>query len=599
MSYREEYPRPQFERKEWQNLNGKWEFAFDDDDMGMNEKWYKGEAVFDRVIQVPFVYQAKLSGIRETLSHEIVWYKRNFHVKKEAGKEILLHFGAVDYEARVFINGEQVICHEGGHTPFEADITDYLKEDGEQIVVVRVYDPAVDEWIPRGKQFWEKEPRGIWYTNSTGIWQSVWLESVSEKRIETAAFTTRFEEGKENIVCKGKKTDAKDFLVYKVWLGTDEIISGRINWKSDVLDFDVDLIQNHIFRTNFHDAGIAWTPETPILFDVELKLVGENDRVFDTVKSYFGFRKIHTEQQMVYLNNKPYYQKLVLDQGYWPDGLLTAPTDEDFKKDIELAKEMGFNGCRKHQKMEDPRFLYWADRSGYLVWGESASVPMYSSVSAQRQMKEWSEIINRDYNHPCIITWVPLNESWGVKDIRSNRMQQHFSQAMYHYLHALDPTRLVVSNDGWEMTETDICAIHNYSHGQKEENGKYNEYCEMLRTTENLLHYPPSVRDIYAKGFQHQKEPILLTEFGGVGFASAGEAGWGYTSVADEKEFVEEYERIMKAVYASEGLWGFCYTQLCDVEQEINGMLTYWRKPKCSLEKIRQINEMYHLSRIH
>lgn len=599
MVYREEYPRPQFVRSGWKNLNGEWEFAFDDEDVGLSEKWYRKEKRFDKTIQVPFVYQSKLSGIGETAGHDIVWYKRTFSAKREKGKEMLLHFGAVDYEASVYVNGELAIRHEGGNTPFTADITKLLKEDGQQLLVVRVYDPQTDEWIPRGKQFWEEESRGIWYTNSTGIWQSVWLESVSEKRIENVKFTSRFDAGKENIVCRGKRIGSGDLLAYTITLKEEEIASGTISWKNEILDFDVDIIQNHIFRMNFHDEGIAWTPETPTLFDVKLKLLDKNGVVHDRVQSYFGFRKVHTENHMVYLNNKPYYQKLILDQGYWPDGLLTAPADSDLKKDIELAKKMGFNGCRKHQKMEDPRFLYWADRLGYLVWGESASAPMYAAVTVERQMKEWGEVVERDYNHPCIITWVPLNESWGVPGIRENRKQQHFSQTMYHYLHALDDTRLVISNDGWEMTETDVCAIHNYSHGQKEETGKYQEYCEMLSTAESLLHYPPSVRDIYANGFSYQNEPILLTEFGGIGFDVSGEQGWGYTSARSEKEFLEEYERIIKAIYHSSGLWGFCYTQLCDVEQEINGMLTYQREPKCSLEKIRQINEMYHPERIH
>lgn len=299
---------------------------------------------------------------------------------------------------------------------------------------------------------------------------------------------------------------------------------------------------------------------------------------------------------MVYLNNRPYYQKLVLDQGYWPEGLLTAPTDEDFKKDIELTKEMGFNGCRKHQKVEDPRFLYWADKLGFLVWGECAASPYYSETAAARLTKEWVEIVERDYNHPSIVTWVPVNESWGVPTIRTNKQQQNHSLALYHLIHSLDATRLVISNDGWELTKTDICAIHNYNHGRKEETAKYEYYKESLATKDQMLKSQPAHRGIYANGFSHEGEPILLTEFGGIGFKVGEDAGWGYTSVKTEEEFVEDYRRIMEAVYASKILHGYCYTQLTDVEQEINGLLTYNREPKCDLKKIREINDMWHLS---
>ena len=213
-------------------------------------------------------------------------------------------------------------------------------------------------------------------------------------------------------------------------------------------------------------------------------------------------------------------------------------------------------------------------------------------------MDEWAETVARDYNHPCIVAWVPINESWGVPKIGENRMQQSFSLAMYHFLHAVDDTRLVVSNDGWEMTKTDICAIHNYRHGEKGEEKVYREFCDMLSTRENLVRYPSTCREIYAEGYHYEGEPILLTEFGGIGFDVSGEPGWGYSRAETEEEFVEEYRKILEAVYASRGLWGFCYTQLTDVEQEINGLLTYDRKPKCSPEKINQINSGYHISRI-
>lgn len=598
MSRKNQYPRPQFVRSQWENLNGSWEFAFDDADRGISEKWYEPGKHLNREIQVPFVYQCELSGINDQAPHDIVWYKKRFSVEKqEEGKELLLHFEAVDYEAVVYVNGQQAGKHTGGYTPFSVNMTPYLAE-GEQEVTVRVWDSHTDELIPRGKQFWDGESRSIWYTNSTGIWQSVWMEWVPEKRLEHVRFTSLYDQGKIQMQCEGAGICEGDSLYYKIRLKDKVLAEGTQVWLRDTLDFSVDIINGRIFNTNYHEPGISWTPENPVLLEVELEVRKSDGQCTDRVQSYFGFRKVHTEHGMVYLNNRPYYQKLVLDQGYWPQGLLTAPDDEALVKDIELAKAMGFNGCRKHQKVEEARFLYWADKLGFLVWGECAAPTMYDRKSVNRTLKDWSEIVERDYNHPCIVTWVPINESWGVPGIQRNKMQQSFSETMYHYLHAVDDTRLVVSNDGWNMTVTDICAIHNYSHGQKEETEKYEEYKETLSTKENLIGQPPSCWDIYAKGYSHQGEPILLTEFGGIGFEVSKQKGWGYSSVNSEKEFLEDYRRIMDAVYASEGLWGYCYTQLTDVEQEINGLVTYDRKPKCDLAEIKKINDGYHKNRI-
>lgn len=593
MTVRNEYPRPQFVRNEWNNLNGEWDFAFDDKDCGITEKWYEAGVEFDRKITVPFVYQCSLSGVGQKKSHCIVWYKKQFQ-QPTVGREerLVLHFGAVDYFASVYLNGQLVAEHAGGHTPFSVDITPYLAE-GTQNLAVRVYDPY-DEEIPRGKQFWKSTPKGIWYTNSTGIWQTVWMEKISSKHIHDVKFTPIFDEGKVAVVCEGHCVTPGDLLCFEITYQNERVVSGSLNWDTDILEWDVDVVQRKIFHTNFHDAGRAWSPEHPNLFDVCLQLKNASGEITDEVRTYFGFRKIHTENGIVYLNNKPFYQRLVLDQGYWKNGLLTAPTDEAFQQDILAAKEMGFQGCRKHQKMEDPRFLYWADKLGYIVWGECASAPVFSQKSVNRLMQEWEEIVQRDYNHPCILVWVPLNESWGIPYIHSNRMQQHFSQMMYHYLHAVDQTRLVISNDGWEATETDICAIHNYMHGEADEKEKYQIFKETLSTRENLLSMPPAHWDIYAKGFANQGEPVMLTEFGGIGYEASDEKGWGYTSVKNEEEFILEYRRVLDAVFASKGLWGFCYTQLYDVEQEINGLLTYDRKPKCDLEQICEINRQYH-----
>ncbi|WP_059173556.1 glycoside hydrolase family 2 [Bacillus sp. FJAT-27445] len=595
MTYRHEYPRPQFVRNEWLNLNGEWDFAFDDENVGVREKWFQKGDAFDRKITVPFAYQSKLSGIHDPSFHDHVWYRREFSVPEGwKGKRAVLHFGAVDYRAWVYVNGQFVGFHEGGHTAFSLDITDELTW-GTETVVVRVEDPSTDETIPRGKQFWVEKSDAIWYTRTTGIWQTVWLEPVGTASLSKLRLTPDIDRGDVIVEFDVKGDSAKKYAEIEISFKGERVARDTIELAESYTKRAINLYNRKIFRTSFHHIGWNWSPENPNLFDIKLSLKDtENDTVYDEVESYFGMRKIHAENGMVYLNNKPYYQKLVLDQGYWPEGLLTAPSDEDLKKDIELAREMGFNGCRKHQKVEDPRFLYWADQLGFLVWGECAAFPSYSEDAAARLTREWIEIIERDYNHPSVVAWVPVNESWGVPFIKNNKQQQHHSLAMYHLIHSVDPTRLVISNDGWELTKTDICAIHNYNHGGSEETAKYEEFKESLSTKENLLNSKPALRGIYADGFEYQGEPILLTEFGGIGFKAGDDSGWGYTSVKDEFEFVEDYRRVMEAVYASKALHGFCYTQLTDVEQEINGLLTYDRKPKCELAKVKEINDMWH-----
>ncbi len=600
-SMRTEYPRPDFKRESFVCLNGPWNFDFDDHKVGMDEKWFLDHD-FAKKIEVPFAYQTKLSGIHDRTFHDVIWYERSFTVDtKEKGKDVLLHFGAVDYIAQIFVNGVLAGQHEGGDTAFTVNATPFIDwSKAEQSLCLRVFDPGEDETIPRGKQFWEEESKGIWYTPTSGIWQSVWLEYVSKQRIDHVHFTSRFEEGCEQIRVFLHGNCSNHTVKIIVSFEDELVAETTVHCIGQEVSACVDLVQNHIFRTNFHNDGRAWTPENPHLYDVKLLLVRADGSVADAVDSYFGFRKVHIENNMVYLNNKPYYQRLVLDQGYWPEGLLTAPSDEALRYDIEAAKKLGFNGCRKHQKAEDPRFLYWADKLGYLVWGECASVPTFGENQIRREMSLWAEVIERDFNHPSIICWVPLNESWGIPNIHGDRQQQHYSQAMYHLIHALDPTRLVISNDGWEQTESDICAIHNYEHGNDDEPKKQEEFKKMLSGRDELLHHPCGVWDVYAKGFENHGAPIILTEFGGIGFdVNSNEAkGWGYTSAADEEQFVKDYRRVLDDVIASPVLAGYCYTQLTDVEQEINGLMTYDRRWKCDPDVIRSINTQYRRLRV-
>lgn len=587
---RTEYPRPQLVRENWMNLNGEWSFSFDDKDLGLQEKWFSEDKELDRTITVPYVYQSEMSGINSQDNHEILWYKKDITLPNSfKNKEVILHFGAVDYSSDVFVNGQKVGSHTGGHTSFSFNVSPFISS-GKATVTLRVYDPRKEESIPRGKQTWEKEPHSIWYTNSTGIWQTVWLEAVEKEHIDSIYLTPDIDKGQIKVKTRFSNYLYGKMLNYEIVFKGDTILksSFEVSSKSHAVTFD--LHQGSIFRTSHHDNGWHWTPEEPNLFDINVSL-SDDTHVLDTVSSYFGMRKVHTENGKIYLNNKPYYQKLVLDQGYWPQSLMTAPSDDALKEDIIIAKDMGFNGCRKHQKVEDPRFLYWADQLGYLVWGESASAHYFDESAVPLVTNEWLEIIERDYNHPSLVAWVPFNESWGINDVGRDKVQQHYTQTLYHLIHTLDDTRPVISNDGWEMTETDICAIHHYGHGESDEAEKYAYFKQDLKTEYNLLQSISANRSIYADGFKHEGEPILLTEFGGIGYKKDSQDGWGYSSVDSDDAFISEYKRIMEAVYESEALAGYCYTQLYDVEQEINGLLTYNRTPKIALSEIKAIND--------
>ncbi|UOF90660.1 glycoside hydrolase family 2 [Fodinisporobacter ferrooxydans] len=585
---RNEYPRPQFQRKEWLNLNGSWDFAFDDQNIGIQEKWY---LQFPNAleIQVPFAYQTKLSGIFDPTFHDVIWYKRSINVPGAwNGKEILLHFGAVDYRAWVYVNGQLVKYHEGGNVPFHANITDLLKKDGNE-VAVRVEDPSTDETIPRGKQYWHEQSESIFYTRTSGIWQTVWLEPVESCRIDQVKFTPDIDTGDITVECNVRlpirpvaSSASRLTLETLIYFQDQLIVANHSTVLEPYTKQTYHLRNRRIDRSNAHGPGWYWSPEAPNLFRVVFQLRND-DRVLDEVESYFGMRKISVENGQILLNNKPYYMKLVLDQGYFPDGLLTAPSDDDLKRDIELAKEMGFNGARKHQKVEDPRYLYWADRLGFLVWGEMANCVEFSEDAIRRLTTEWIEVVERDYNHPSLVAWVPINESWGVSRILLDPRQQSHATALYYLTKSLDTTRLVMSNDGWEHTFSDLCTIHNYQDAEKMK--------QAYKSIDSSISTTPAGRMIYAQGYAYRGEPILITEYGGIAYQVDQTNGWGYSAVNSAEELVEAYRAVTEALFESPVLQGFCYTQLTDVEQEINGLLTYDRKPKCDLAKIKEIND--------
>ncbi len=585
---REEYPRPDFVREKWQSLNGGWNFSCGD-------KTTK--------IEVPFVCQSQMSGIGEKIKENKVTYERQFTVPQEwKGQEIYLHFGAVDYRCRVFINDHCVGSHTGGQTPFTFPIARFLNWKTESIRV-EVEDPLNDESIPRGKQFWEDESKFIWYTQSTGIWQSVWIEPVSETRVEEIRFTPDIDRGTVKIdFCLSQTSALPCAVEIEIFFEGKNVFAGNIICDGVKNTLTVDVFKKKAMEGGaFHFTGNYWTPENPVLYDAVLQVLSKDTgKLQDRVACYFGMRKVHAEKGKIYLNNQPYYQKLLLDQGYWENCLMTAPSDEAYKQDIIKAKKMGFNGCRKHEKVEDPRFLYWADKLGFLVWEAMASFWVYTEESAQAFTREWMDVINRDYNHPCIIAWEMLNESWGVPRIYDDPQQQAFARSLYYMVKGLDQTRLVVSNDGWEMTESDVCAVHSYKHGEKEDTRQHKVFADSLKSVEQLENIME--RSVYAKGVAYQGQPVVLTECGGIALAqdmkdtvyqdavSDPTQGWGYTTISSQG-FLEEYGRLIRSIYDSPLVCGFCYTQLTDVEQEKNGLLNYRHEYKFDPDAIRKINE--------
>ena len=537
---------------------------------------------FDREILVPFCYQSEMSGISQTEDHSVVWYRRSFHVdeKKLGDGRLLLKFGAVDYEARIWVNGQLLGSHIGGYTPFELDITKAVKEGANTLVAEVRDDNRPDK--PRGKQTWTGEKFGCWYTPSTGIWQSVWLEYTGNVYVKRVKLTPRVSELSalcEVFLSCDEETEVEVMAFAeggKTPLGRQYLIC-RHGYGKTVLAFpDYDIRRNLLL----------WTPEEPNLVEVTVRVLkGTGDGCQDRVNTYFGMRSIEAANGCISLNGTPCYQRLVLDQGYWPESLLTPPSDEAIRKDILLTKEMGFNGARKHQKIEDPRYYYWADKLGLLVWGELPSAYEFNDRAIEASSSELLHFVERDYNHPSIVTWVPVNESWGVRNVRTDLAQQNYCRMLTFLLRAMDPLRLVSSNDGWEQVEeTDICAVHDYAlfpdTVKKYNEGNMDRICETFAES----------RYLFAEGNKYQGQPVILTEYGGIAFEKEEEEGWGYyEKVKDEKDFLDRLGPATEFLIRSGRFNGFCYTQLTDVMQEVNGLLTEEREPKVSMEELKRI----------
>ena len=578
------YPRPQLQRAQWTSLNGAWRFRYDD------RAELRAPASIDhwpQEIIVPFPPESRASGIGDGGFHRVCWYQREFELVP-AGDRVILRFGAVDYQARVWVNDALAVTHEGGHTPFAADITELLDASGRQVVTVRVEDDPQELTKPRGKQDWQLEPHALWYPRTTGIWQTVWIERVPRTYVDKIRWTPRvegFSIGFEARVAGDRLDDLGIELTLSLGsriLARDryQVVDGEVDRFIALSDPGIDDFRNELL----------WSPERPTLIDAQVRLM-QGDRVLDEFHSYTALRSVNTLRDRFMLNGRPYVLRMVLDQGYWPETLLAPPGDAALRRDVELAKAMGFNGVRKHQKIEDPRYLYWADRLGLLVFEEMPSAYRFTRTAIKRTMREWAEAIDRDYSHPCVIVWVPFNESWGVPELTSVQSHRHAVEALYHFTRTLDSTRPVIGNDGWESSATDIIGIHDYDANTEHMRQRYGSEIEPEQLFDRRR---PGGRILTLDGYPHRGQPIMLSEFGGIAFQGTPEPGvkktWGYTRAESEEEFARLYEELLHTVIHTALFSGFCYTQFADTFQEANGLLHADRTPKIPLARISAAN---------
>lgn len=571
------HPCPQLARDRFRLLDGPWDFAYDDE-----RRWHCPHQVrFERSIVVPFPPESSASGIGETGFHPVVWYRRRIRISAEERRErLLLHFGAVDYEAEIFCNGHRVAEHRGGHTPFHADITDVLGDAEEAEIVVRAADDPGDLAKPRGKQDWLEQPHEIWYPRTTGIWQSVWLEPVPALRIRELRFTPHMENWEIGLdVHFHGPLIAGCELRVRLHRG-DEILAidrygvthSELARRISLSDPGIDDYRNHLL----------WTPENPVLIDADVELWCGEQRI-DAVRSYTALRSVGAQGSRFVLNGRPYYLRMVLDQGYWPETLLAPPDAAALRRDVEFTKALGFNAVRKHQKLEDPRWLYYCDHLGLLVWSEMPSPYRFTTSAVERLVTEWIEALRRDCSHPCIMAWVPLNESWGVPDLPTNSAHRDYVRSLYFLTKTIDPTRLVVSNDGWEHVATDFITIHDYAaHPQV----LYERYATPESAAMVLQRLQPGGRPLTVSGFTIGDHPVILSEFGGIAYAPEGTPGWGYSRADSAAEFLSAYTGMLEAIHECRGIAGFCYTQLTDTFQERNGLLDAHRNPKVGVDAI-------------
>lgn len=581
-NYVKDYPRPQFIRNKWINLNGSWDFAFDDKNEGEKERWYD-EFKSEAIIQVPFTYETKLSNIQDEKKHDNVWYKREIMVDMEElqNKKLILHFEGSDYITKVWVNGCLVGQHKGGYSRFSFDITDQVKP-GANTIAVKAED-SFDKHQPRGKQRWKQDNFGCWYVQTTGIWKTVWMEYIPVTSLNSVKMTPLLNEAALEVEAEVNALEYKADLLLEITISFDENLINKVY---------LAVLDKHVFTkisvySNTFDWGVkTWAPDHPDLYDISFRLM-EKGEIIDAADSYFGLREIRIENANILLNGEPIYQRLILDQGYWKDSHLTPPTEEALIEDIDKIKQLGYNGLRKHQKTEDERFLYWCDVKGMLVWSEMAASYSFSDSAVRTFTAEWMDIVRQNYNHPSIITWTPFNESWGIQQVEVNKNQQYFTEAIYYLTKTVDKYRPVIVNDGWEHTISDIITLHDYEEDGEQFFRRYMVHKEAILNTEV---YHNKFKSAMANGYEYKGQPIIISEYGGIALNND-EKGWGYgNKVNSEEDFMRRFDSITTAIKKVPYICGYCYTQVTDVQQEINGLLDIERNFKVNPEAIRRIN---------
>lgn len=587
---RAEYPRPQFERNAWINLNGEWTYSFDFGGSGLEREWFKSTG-FDQKIIVPFCPESKLSGVeyKDFINH--MWYHRTISIPQDwANKQVLLNFGAVYYKSEIYIDGVFAARHFGGASSFQVDITPYVKAGQTHNLVVYVESDVRSTHQPSGKQNLQFASYGCNYTRTTGIWQTVWMEAVHPEGLQSVQMIPDIDQ--QQLIIRPR--------FYKELGGKLEVTlkdNGKVVSKETVAANSLSTVILPVKKMK------TWSPENPFLYDVELRVIDKAGNVVDEVKSYAGMRKVHIEGKKIYLNNQPYYQRLVLDQGFYPDGIWTAPSDEALKKDIQLSMEAGFNGARLHQKVFEERFYYWADKLGYLTWGEASSWGMDCNdiETARNFITEWTEIVERDRNHPSILIWTPTNEEFWPDRVQYPRLMQD----LYKLTKAIDPTRPFHGTSGGSHIATDIWTVHNYEQDPaKLKDLLYNDGKLMEAPKWEIQLMPKNIgfnglkyTDQYTFPQYKHDMPYLIDEFGGIKWnpsqqmESAQNTSWGYGEPPHSlEEFYARLEGLVNTVLSlSDHVWGYCYTQLTDVEQEQNGIYYYDRSPKFDMKRIHAI----------
>ena len=588
---RAEYPRPQFERAEWQNLNGEWSYTLDPVKTGW-ERGLKDSKGFDGKIIVPFAPESKLSGVEHKEFIPCIWYQREIAIPAEwAGKDVVLNFGAVYYESEIYIDGKFVDRHFGGSDSFWVDITEFVKAGQKHSLVVNAKSDLRSRMQSAGKQSLRHGPFECMYTRTTGIWQTVWMEAVAPSGIQRVKISTDID----------RSVVAMEFTMRRNASGDMLTINVKDNGKVVASDCGP-VASGSVVMLPIKKAKL-WSPESPFLYDVEFELKNAAGEVIDRATSYFGMRKIHTDGNKIYLNNEPYYQRLVLDQGFYPDGVWTAPSDEALKHDIEMSKEAGFNGARLHQKVFEERFHYWADKLGYLTWGEAPSWGLDANdVEAARNfLMEWRNLVVRDMNHPSIVTWTPFNEEFWPDETQYPR----FIVDAYTITKQLDPSRPVNTVSGGQHIVTDIWTEHHYEQNPDKlreiiyNNGNMyvRRHSVQARHRGNVGFNRPVLNDPYTFPTYKGDIPYILDEFGGIKCMEANPAkdgAWGYGDAAQTKEdFYKRLEaQVRGLIEMSDKMWGYCYTQLTDVMQEQNGIYYYDRGVKYDMERVRKIFQM-------